>query len=342
MPRALDVRLTPVLMLVLALCAALLALAPAGPAHAQAPAGVVDAATAHLAEQLDVDPAGLELLRSEAVTWSDGCLGVHEPDIACTTALVDGFALWLSDGDVAYRYHTDATGTVVRLAESGIALGEVAGAPLPEGEAGPAPPPEPAPLPEGEDEPAPPPEGEDEAPPLPEPAPEPAHTQAPAGVVAAAAADLAEQLDVDASELELLRSEAVVWSDGCLGVHEPDIACTTALVDGFALWLSDGDVAYRYHTDATGTVVRLAESGIPLGEVEAPPLPEGDDEPAPPPEPVPVDIPPAPEALPASGSGGLANDTDAPAWVWAVIAAVALSAIATGGAYRLWLRSRRR
>ena len=84
----------------------------------------------------------------------------------------------------------------------------------------------------------------------------------------------------------------MVWSDGCLGVHEPDIACTTALVEGFALWLSDGDVAYRYHTDATGTVVRLAESGIPLGEVEAPPLPEGDDEPAPPPEPVPVDIPP--------------------------------------------------
>ena len=210
MPRALDVRPTTVLMLVLALCAALLALAPAGPAHAQVPPDVVQAATAHLAEQLDADPAGLELLRSEAVVWSDGCLGVHEPDIACTTALVDGFALWLSDGDVAYRYHTDATGTVVRLAESGIALGED----------------EPAPLPEGEDEPAPPPEGEDE--------------------------------------------------------------------------------------------------------------------PAPPPEPALADDPPSPEALPASGSGGLANDTDAPAWVWAVIAAVALSAIATGGAYRLWLRSRRR
>ncbi len=236
MPRALDVRPTTVLMLALALCAALLALAPAGSAHAQAPAGVVDAATAHLAEQLDADPSGLELLRSEAVVWSDGCLGVNEPDTVCTMALVDGFALWLSDGDVAYRYHTDATGTVVRLAESGIALGEVAGAPLPEGEAGPAPPPEPAPLPEGEDEPAPPPEGED----------------------------------------------------------------------------------------------------------EAPPLPEGDDEPAPPPEPALADDPASPEALPASGSGGLANDTDAPAWVWAVIAAVALSAIATGGAYRLWLRSRRR
>ena len=132
MPRALDVRPTPVLMLALALCAALLALAPAGRLHAQVPPDVVQAAQADLAERLGgEDPAAYEVLRSEAVTWSDGCLGVHEPDIACTTALVDGFALWLSDGDGAYRYHTDATGTVVRLAESGIALGEVAGAPLP-------------------------------------------------------------------------------------------------------------------------------------------------------------------------------------------------------------------
>ena len=216
MPRALDVRPTPVLMLALALCAALLALAPAGRLHAQVPPDVVQAAQADLAERLGgEDPAAYEVLRSEPVTWSDGCLGVNEPDIACTTALVDGFALWLSDGDVAYRYHTDATGTVVRLAESGIALGEVAGAPLPEGQIAPPP----------DDEPAPP---DDEPAPLPDPEP--------------------------------------------------------ALVDDSA----------------------------------------------------------SPDALPASGSGGLADDTDAPAWVWAVIAVVALSAIGTGGAYRLWLRSRRR
>ena len=331
MPRALDVRPTPVLMLALALCAALLALAPAGRLHAQAPPDVVQAAQADLAERLGgEDPAAYEVLRSEAVVWSDGCLGVHEPDIACTTALVDGFALWLSDGDVAYRYHTDATGAVLRLAESGIALGEVAGAPLPEGQI---------------------------APPDDEPAPPQPDAQGPAGAVNAATAHLAEQLDVDPAGLELLRAEAVTWSDGCQGVQDPDIACTTALVDGFALWLSDGEVAYRYHTDATGRAVRLAESGIALGEVAGAPLPEGqiapppddepappDDEPAPPPDPEPalVDDSASPDALPASGSGGLADDTDAPAWVWAVIAAVALSAIGTGGAYRLWLRSRRR
>ncbi len=331
MPLARTVRPSPLLMTALALCAALLALAPAGPAHAQAPPGVVAAATADLAERLDVDPAGLEVLRAEAVTWSDYCLGVYEPDIACATAQVDGFALWLSDGAVAYRYHTDGTGAALRLAESGIALDEVAGAPLPESLV---------------------------APPV-HPEPERPPAEVPDGAFAAAAADLAERLGGDdPAAYAVLRAEALTWRDGCLGVYEPDIACATALVDGFALWLSDGAVAYRYHTDGTGAALRLAESGIALDEVAGAPLPEGqaapppddepapppDDEPAPPPddEPAPVDDTASPAALPASGSGGLADDTDAPAWVWAVIAAVALSAIGTGGAYRFWLRSRRR
>jgi hypothetical protein len=97
------------------------ALAP-GAAHAQAPDGVVSAAQADLGERLGVDPAGIELLRSEAVTWNDGCLWAAEADELCTQALVNGFVVWLSGGDDAYRYHTNASGSVVRLAESMIPL----------------------------------------------------------------------------------------------------------------------------------------------------------------------------------------------------------------------------
>ena len=252
------------LAIALALLALLAALAAPGRLHAEAPAGVVEAAQADLAERLGGDdPSAYAVLRSEAVTWSDYCLGIYEPDIACATAQVDGFALWLSDGTVAYRYHTDATGTAVRLAESGIPLGEVAGAPLPDPRSVPPPPPEPL----------------------------PADTEAPAGVVEAAQADLAERLGgAHPPAYAVLRTEAVTWSDYCLGGYEPDIACATALASGFVLWLSDGEVAYRYHTDATGAAVRLAESGIPLDRVAGAPLPEGqvvppDDEPAPPPPP---------------------------------------------------------
>lgn len=49
-----------------------------------------------------------------------------------------------------------------------------------------------------------------------------------------------------------------------------------------------------------------------------------------------------PTALPATGNGGIEDDGGPPAWVWGVIAAVAVAAIAAGGAYRLWLRSRSR
>ncbi len=252
------------LAIALALLALLAALAAPGRLHAEAPAGVVEAAQADLAERLGGDdPSAYAVLRSEAVTWSDHCLGIYEPDIACATALADGFVLWLSDGEVAYRYHTDDTGIAVRLAESGIPLGEVAGAPLPEGQVAPPP----------DDEPPPPP------------------VRIPDDAFEAAQADLAERLSGDdPAAYTVLRAVAVTWSDYCLGVYEPDGVCTTALVDGFAVWLSNGEVAYRYHTDATGAAVRLAESGIPLDRVAGAPLPEGqvvppDDEPAPPPPP---------------------------------------------------------
>ena len=325
------------LVVALALLAVLAALAAPGRLYAEAPDSVVEAAQADLAERLGgADPAAYELLRTEAVTWSDYCLGVYEPDIACATALASGFVLWLSDGEVAYRYHTDATGAAVRLAESGIPLDRVAGAPLPGGQVVP--------------------------PPDDEPAPPPPPARIPDDAFAAAQADLAERLGGDdPAAYTVLRAEALTWRDGCLGVYEPDGVCTTALVDGFAVWLSDGEVAYRYHTDDTGTAVRLAESGIPLGQVTGAPLPEGhiepppdapqpddkpapppDDEPAPPPddEPPPPGIDAQPEGLPASGSGGLA-DSDVPAWVWGVIGAVAAAAVATGALYRLWLSRRR-
>lgn len=102
-------------------------------ARAQAPDPVVAAAQADLGARLGADPAGLELLRVEAVVWNNGCIGAAEPDEGCTEALVDGFSLWLSDGDVAYRYHSDSTGTALRLAESMIPLSQVPVAPLPEG-----------------------------------------------------------------------------------------------------------------------------------------------------------------------------------------------------------------
>ena len=111
----------------------LLAIAPARPLQAQAPDVVIDAATADLGERLGVAPDDFEVLRVASVIWNNGCIGAAEQNEACTEAEVPGFALWLSDGAVAYRYHSDTTGAALRLAESMIPLSQVPVAPLPQG-----------------------------------------------------------------------------------------------------------------------------------------------------------------------------------------------------------------
>lgn len=60
--------------------------------------------------------------------------------------------------------------------------------------------------------------------------------------------DLALRLDVEVQRVGVYSFRLVTWRDGCLGVHYPGQACTTALVDGFLAELvaPDGRL-FRYH-----------------------------------------------------------------------------------------------
>lgn len=102
-----------------------------------------------------------------------------------------------------------------------------------------------------------------------------AQAQAPEFVVVAAQTDLGNRLGADPDGLTLLRAEAVIWNDGCLGAAEQDEFCTEAPVDGFVLWLSDGTAAFRYHSDSTAAALRLGASMVPLSQVPVAPLPQG-------------------------------------------------------------------
>ncbi|MPZ98692.1 MAG: hypothetical protein GEU80_04995 [Dehalococcoidia bacterium] len=99
-------------------------------------------------------------------------------------------------------------------------------------------------------------------------------TTLPVGIAAAVRADAAERAVVDADEVAIVRSEAVTWNDGCLGVPTQG-ACTLALVPGFVVWAQAGGPVYRYHTDDTGNTVLFAASGIPPSAVAGAPLPGG-------------------------------------------------------------------
>lgn len=66
-------------------------------------------------------------------------------------------------------------------------------------------------------------------------------------VVEAAIDDLAEHLEVPASDIALVSFERVTWNDGSLGCPEPGMAYTQALVDGSRTVLEADGVTYAYH-----------------------------------------------------------------------------------------------
>ena len=99
--------------------------------------------------------------------------------------------------------------------------------------------------------------------------------ETPDAAFAAAAGDLAERRGAAADAVQLLRAEAVTWNDACLGAADADELCAQVLVDGWALWLGDGALAYRYHTDLSGDSLRLAEGELSPDAVPEAPLPPG-------------------------------------------------------------------
>ena len=62
-----------------------------------------------------------------------------------------------------------------------------------------------------------------------------------------AVADLAARLNVPASEIEVVSSEAVVWSDGSLGCPQPGVAYIQILIEGYRVQLKHAGRIYEYH-----------------------------------------------------------------------------------------------
>lgn len=60
------------------------------------------------------------------------------------------------------------------------------------------------------------------------------------------------------SEVDVSGVESVTWSDACLGIETPGIACAQVITPGYIVVLDTGILAYTFHTDANGHAV-LAE-----------------------------------------------------------------------------------
>jgi len=62
-----------------------------------------------------------------------------------------------------------------------------------------------------------------------------------------AVADLAARLNAPISEIEVVSSEAVMWSDGSLGCPQPGMAYIQILIEGYRIQLKQAGRIYEYH-----------------------------------------------------------------------------------------------
>ncbi|RUT02812.1 hypothetical protein DSM106972_057320 [Dulcicalothrix desertica PCC 7102] len=79
----------------------------------------------------------------------------------------------------------------------------------------------------------------------------------PEAVASAVLKDASKRTGKEKSELKITTSEARTWNDGCLGLKEPGVLCTQALVPGWQVQVTTNYKVLLYHTNKSGSVVRL-------------------------------------------------------------------------------------
>ena len=68
---------------------------------------------------------------------------------------------------------------------------------------------------------------------------------------------LATDLKIQVAQIKTISIEERDWPDGCLGIREPNVQCTQAIVPGFRVMLEAGGGRYEVRTNATGSQVRI-------------------------------------------------------------------------------------
>jgi hypothetical protein len=74
---------------------------------------------------------------------------------------------------------------------------------------------------------------------------------------------LAQQLRIDFNAIQFVSVEQVEWPDACLGVPIPDALCATVVTPGYRVVLEVEGRRFEYHTNDSGSDVRLAAAPDP-------------------------------------------------------------------------------
>lgn len=81
--------------------------------------------------------------------------------------------------------------------------------------------------------------------------------QVPEAVKEAIFRDITRRTNGTRDRLRIVRAEEQTWRDGCLGLAEPGMLCTQALVPGWRIGVESDTQRWIYRSDRTGGVVKL-------------------------------------------------------------------------------------
>ncbi len=72
------------------------------------------------------------------------------------------------------------------------------------------------------------------------------------------------------SQLNIIQAQQQTWSDGCLGLGKPYEGCIRAVVPGWRVVVAAVGQTLVYHTDQTGSEVRLNENASQITSQQLP------------------------------------------------------------------------
>ena len=64
---------------------------------------------------MNVDPSTIVVVSEEQVDWPDACMGIETPGVMCAQVITPGYKIVLEANGKQYEYHTNESGSVVRL-----------------------------------------------------------------------------------------------------------------------------------------------------------------------------------------------------------------------------------
>jgi hypothetical protein len=105
-------------------------------------------------------------------------------------------------------------------------------------------------------------------PPVSPPSPQPTETNTGStnetdALVAGAKSALADELNLDPNEIQLVDTQPVQWPDGCLGVQPAGVMCAMHVVDGYRITFQAQGLTYEVRSNKDGSQYAVVPDPVP-------------------------------------------------------------------------------